>query len=88
MKSAERETHHGILVVVKTVIELDEALAQKARIEAQRRGLSLEELANVALAHEVERSRGPGFVTTGEGGLVPGVSLEDREQLADLIGPP
>lgn len=74
--------------VVKTVIELDEVLARKARLEARRRGLSLEELAEVALAHEVERASRTGFVTTGEGGLVPGVSLEDRDQLADFIGPP
>ena len=73
---------------MKTVIELDEALARKAEREAQRRGLSLQELAEVALAHEVDRADVSQFVTTGEGGLVPGVDLDDREQLADLIGPP
>lgn len=73
---------------MKTVIELDEALARKARREARRRGLSLEQLAEIALAHEVERAGHPGFMTTGEGGLLPGINLEDREQLADLIGPP
>ncbi len=73
---------------MKATIELDEALARRALAVAQRRGLTLEQLAEEALRHEVKADSDIPFVTAGEGGLAPGVDLENREQLAELIGPP
>jgi len=71
---------------MKATIELDEALARRALAVAQRRGLTLEELAEQALRHEVRSATT--LPVSGSGGLLPGIDLEDREQLLELMGPP
>ncbi len=73
---------------MKATIELDEALARLALAEAKRRGVTIEELAEEALRHEVDRRPGAERLVTVGGGLLPGIDLEDREQLLELMGPP
>lgn len=78
-----------MLLHMRTSIDLSDALLERARRLAKRRGLTLKALVEEGLRRVIADSQTkPHFelrdVTFGEGGLVDGLSEGDWEQLREL----
>ncbi len=79
-----------MLICVRTTVELDDSLFRKLKQEAARRGISLRQLINECLRKALATpARKPKYrfnwkVDRG-GRLQPGVRLDDRESLFDLM---
>jgi plasmid stability protein len=77
---------------VRTTVNIDDALLAEAKIVAARTSRSLGSVVEDALREMLSRvadeSRAPEFrlPTHGSGGLRPGVDLDDKEALAELLG--
>jgi hypothetical protein len=74
---------------MRTSIDLSDALLERARRLAKRRGLTLKALVEEGLRRVIADSQTTSHfelrdVTFGEGGLVEGLSEGDWEQLRDL----
>jgi hypothetical protein len=76
---------------VRTTVNIDDGLLGRAREVAVRTGRSLGDVVDDALRvllierHEAERGA-VDLPTSGGSGLQPGVDLEDKEALAELLG--
>lgn len=77
---------------VRTTVNIDDALLAEAKIVAARTSRSLGSVVEDALREMLTRVAGetgtPEFrlPTHGSGGLRPGVDLDDKEALAELLG--
>jgi hypothetical protein len=78
---------------VRTTVNISDDLLAEAKMLAMKTRRSLGSVIDDALRvllRREEQSEAPpnawSFPTGGEGGLQPGVNLEDREALADLLG--
>lgn len=76
---------------VRTTVSIDDQLLAEAKVRAAQDGRPLgavvDDALRVLLRGRVEPTGGADwrFPTSGAGGLQPGVDLEDKEALADLI---
>lgn len=80
---------------MRTTIRLDDDLLSEAKVYAARRGLTLTRLIDdslretLARRHEAARETGRVEVpTSGQGGIQPGVGLNDSRMLWDLLDEP
>jgi hypothetical protein len=77
---------------MRTTVDVDEKLLAEAKVVAARTQRTLSAVVNdalrVALRHreEVGERQPVTLPTDGEGGLLPGVDLEDREAVAARLG--
>lgn len=76
---------------MRTTINIDDDLLAEAKVLAARSSRSLgsvvEDALRTLLLREVQgASRDWTFPTSGAGGLRPGVDLEDRDALAEVLG--
>lgn len=81
------------VVVVRTTVNIDEHLLAEARAEAARTRRSLGDIVDDALRVLLARHHAPDgkrprvvLTTFGGRGLQPGVDLEDKEAMAELLG--
>jgi len=76
---------------MRTTIRLDDELLKRAKQQAQLRGKTLTQLIEEALRETLERREKPAprapvrLITSGEGGLQPGVDLDDSASLLDVM---
>jgi hypothetical protein len=78
---------------MRTTVTIDDHLLAEAKIRAARSHRTVGEVIDDALrlafarsAPSAEQSRTFQLPTHGSGGLRPGIDLEDREALADILG--
>jgi plasmid stability protein len=76
---------------MRTTINLDDDLLAEAKLVAARTGRSLTAVVEDALRESLRRRHLPGREVVkppvfGEGGLQPGVDLDDSAALLDLMG--
>ncbi|MCG7611140.1 hypothetical protein BA059_18740 [Mycolicibacterium sp. (ex Dasyatis americana)] len=77
---------------MRTTVNIDDALLAEAKVVAARTSRSLGSVVEDALREMLSRVAGetaaPEFrlPTHGSGGLRPGVDLDDKEALAELLG--
>ncbi|WP_102141637.1 type II toxin-antitoxin system VapB family antitoxin [Mycobacterium hubeiense] len=77
---------------MRTTVNIDDSLLAEAKVVAARTSRSLGSVMEDALRAMLRRDaeeRGRGefrLPTHGSGGLQPGVDLEDKEALAELLG--
>ena len=78
-----------MLLCMRTTIDINEDLLRRAKRKAADEGVSLRNVVEEALrAHLAGRSKAPGYKlrwTPERGELLPGVNLEDRDALFDLM---
>lgn len=85
--------HHDVsgdmLLCMRTTIDINEDLLRRAKKKAADEGVHLRNVVEEALrAHLAGRSKPTGYKlrwTTERGELLPGVNLEDRDALFDLM---
>ena len=72
---------------MRTTIDLDDKLFRELKVEAARRGTTMRDLVNEYLRRgKATRQRRYRFRwKTERGRLLPGVRLDDRESLLDLL---
>ena len=77
---------------MRTTVTVDDHLLRQAKEEAVRTGHTLGYVVEEALRERfarrqirARRKRLPVFTTSGEGGLAPGVDLDDTSALLDLM---
>jgi len=75
---------------MRTTIRLNDGLLDQARREAQRRGMTLTALIEEGLRLELARAKTPRPrvelpVGDHDGGLMPGVNLDNNAELLDLL---
>ena len=77
---------------MRTTVRLDDALLLEAKHEAARLGTTLTALIDESLRERLARSAANAeprprvrLTTTGHGGLLPGVDLDDSASLLDLM---
>ena len=75
---------------MRTTVNIDDDLLRRAKEAAARTGRSLGDVIDDALRSSLASRRKsrdvPPLPVFGASGLRPGVDLENREQLADLLG--
>lgn len=78
---------------MRTTVNISDDLLAEAKVLAVRTRRSLGDVVDDALRILLQRDlrrdsadRSWSFPTTGAGGLQPGVNLDDREAVADLLG--
>lgn len=77
---------------MRTTVNIDDALLAEAKIVAARTSRSLGSVVEDALREMLRRVADEGarpafqLPTHGNGGLLPGVDLDDKEALAELMG--
>lgn len=77
---------------MRTTIDIADDLLAEAKVLAARTHRSLSAVVNDALCTVLRRDSSPAsagewtFPTGGAGGLRPGVNLDDKEAVADLLG--
>jgi len=77
---------------VRTTLNISDDLLAEAKVVAARThrsiGAVVDDALRVLLRREATESAGGAwtFPTSGAGGLQPGVNLDDREALADILG--
>lgn len=75
---------------MRTTVNIDDELLRRAKELAARSGRSLGEVVDdalrLALAPRRRKADVPPLPVAGGSGLQPGVDLEDREALAELLG--
>ena len=76
---------------MRTTIRLDDGLLDEAKRLAARQGMTLTAVIEESLRERLARSRSAPLerrtrlATTGEGGVLPGVDLDDPASLFDLM---
>ena len=76
---------------MRTTIRLDDELLRRAKQRAQLSGKTLTQLIEEALRESIDRREkvktggSVKLITTGEGGLQPGVDLDDSAALLDVM---
>lgn len=77
---------------MRTTVNIDDSLLAEAKVLAARTSRSLsavvEDALRAMLRRDTDTSQRAAFqpATHGTGGLRPGVSLEDKDALADILG--
>lgn len=77
--------------IMRTTVTIEDGLLAEAKVLAARSGRSLGAVVDDALRvllrgqQDASAARDWTFPTGGAGGLQPGVDLEDKEALADLL---
>ena len=77
---------------MRTTVTIDDHLLEEAKVIAARTHRSLGEVIDdglrlMLIERDSGEARGPVVLpTSGGGGLVPGVDLEDRESMAEALG--
>lgn len=77
---------------MRTTVNIDDHLLAEAKVLAARTSRSLGSILDDALRAMLHRDTGPKarqvfeLPTHGHGGLQPGVDLDDKDALAELIG--
>lgn len=78
---------------MRTTVTIDDDLLAEAKVVAARTsrtlGSVIEDALRASLRRDDDAARGGGgfqLVTHGAGGLQPGVDLEDKQAMADLLG--
>ena len=76
---------------MRTTIRLDDGLLDEARRLAVERGTTLTAIIEESLRERLARSRAPPpgqhtrLTTAGEGGVLPGIDLDDSASLLDMM---
>ena len=78
------------MIAVRTTITIDDATYREAKASAARSGRTVGELIEDAVRAALRAEAGPAapvraLPTFGHGGVLPGVDLEDRSAVADLL---
>ena len=77
--------------IMRTTIRLDDGLLDEAKRVAAKHGMTLTAIIEESLRERLARSRATPLgqrtrlTTTGEGGVLPGIDLDDSASLFDMM---